>query len=405
MNLYGIKKIIVILKLGLNHKIRKLSWKQKLSLLSVLKYAKMVKIAKQVMLQPNVPPFPSEAFDRQIEAAVQLTQGKVIPITVHISLTNECPYRCWHCSNAYNSGSEMSLDVIKDLIKQLQERGLSVIAFTGGEPLMRNDLTEIISSVGPKSMCMMFTTGYGLSLTRARELKAAGLFSILISLDHYRSEIHDTMRNYRGAYKIALESIAISKKVGFYTVVQAVAHRELFRNDEIWKFLEYTARLGVHEVVFLEETPTGRLITSKERFLDAEKREKLRKVHIKANKIGKYPKVTVQSYLESNVLLGCQAGFNFFYIDASGNVCPCDFVPLSFGNIQKESIDTIWQRFRKVFKMPSSKCFILENIDRIKALFNGQLPLDYEKTLDICNGYQCDKPSEMMNGLLPHTLG
>ncbi len=79
------------------------------------------------------------------------------------------------------------------------------------------------------------------------------------------------------------------------------------------------------------------------------------------------------------------------YIDAFGNVCPCDFTPLSFGNIQEEEFEVVCRRLRDAFAIPRDKCFLLENIDKIKPFFNSKLPLDYKISKEICN--ECPKSS------------
>lgn len=68
------------------------------------------------------------------------------------------------------------------------------------------------------------------------------------------------------------------------------------------------------------------------------------------------PKVSSMSWLESPDCLGCQAGFSFLYISAQGEVFPCDFVPVSFGNVYKSGIAAIHQRMQDLLRRPSQAC-------------------------------------------------
>ena len=68
------------------------------------------------------------------------------------------------------------------IVDELYEMGAKWFGLSGGEPLLREDLIEIVKSVDDRSTAFMFTSGYGLTEEKAKELKKAGLFGVMISL-------------------------------------------------------------------------------------------------------------------------------------------------------------------------------------------------------------------------------
>ena len=105
-------------------------------------------------------------------------------------------------------------------------------------------------------------------------------------------------------------------------------------------------------------------------------------------------KVSSMSWLESPECLGCQAGFSFLYVTAAGDVFPCDFVPLSFGNLKELSLHEIHARMLRLLKRPSSTC-IARDFRRVYG--SGRTcPLSWSETRILLDGYD--------PGLLPGLL-
>ena len=381
MQLTGIRKYLTFLKMY------RLRYRFPLPFLfyasKLARYEKPVKMGNKIVFSSFVPPYPSKAFDRFIASA-----GKKIPTSVYISVTNKCRYDCWHCSSRYRTDKELTTEEITKMIKDFQDMGVSVFGFTGGEPLLRQDIPEIIRLVDDRSSTVLFTSGDAFTAEKAKELKGAGLFCVVVSLDHFKEEMHDFLRGRKGAFETAVDAIEISKKHGFYTVISMVVTKQLL--DSIFDFLGFAEKMKVDEVRILEPVPCGRLIKEKIMLSD-EDREKLIDVHKIANRSSKYPRVSVFPYIESKHMIGCTAGIDHLYIDAAGNVCPCDFTPLSFGNIKTESIKTILERMHTYFDRPREKCFMAEHYQEIAKEFDDKLPLSVEKSIEICR--RC-KPSE-----------
>ena len=349
------------------------------------KNERVTKFNGQQVVNTFMPPFPSLAFEQLMKKSLDVNRHRTALYSAHIALTNKCGFNCWHCSSAYRQGKEVATYRWIKVIKELQDIGISIIGLTGGEPLRRNDLETIIKSIDSRSTSILFTTGEGLDDDRAKRLKAAGLYYIVISLDHYDEKEHNRLRGADRAFVTAINAIRTSIKNNFYTAVQLTARKNITNFRFLYKYLNFANSLGVQEIRIGELMPTGRLINEKADIFFSEKdRNILKKFHREVNKNNSHPKVAALAYIEDRNLYGCCGGICHIYIDAFGNVCPCDFTPLSFGNIQKETFKSVFQRLRKRFTSPGAKCFMLDNIDILRPLFEKNLPLSYEALRGLC---------------------
>lgn len=343
------------------------------------KNERVTKFNGQQVVNTFIPPFPSLAFELLMKKSLYVNHRRNDLYSAHIALTNRCGFNCWHCSSAYRQGKEVTTHRWIKAIKELQDVGISVIGLTGGEPLRRNDLETIVKSIDTRSTSILFTTGEGLDDDRAKRLKAAGLYYIVISLDHYDKEEHNRLRGSDKAFVTAINAIKISIKNNFYTATQLTARKDITNFIFLYKYLNFANSLGVQETRIGEPMPTGRLINEKaDIFFNEKDRAILKKFHRDANKDNGLPKVAAFAYIEDRNLYGCCGGIYHIYIDAFGNVCPCDFTPLSFGNIRKEALKNIFHKLRRQFTGPRSKCFMLDNIDILRPIFEKNLPLSYE---------------------------
>jgi len=357
-----------------------------LYMLLLSRYEKITLHNGKFVISSDLPPFPSKAFDRCITAMHSTTKDDVvIPIYATFSITNKCVYNCWHCYINSLKEEEMSTEFALKIITMLQDLGISVIALTGGEPLLRTDICEIISKIDTdKSSVVLFTTGYGLTKEKTRELKDAGLFGIIIGLEHINQEIQDKLRNYDGSYEQALEGIKNAKEAGLYIGISTVATKERIKTGEIWEFIRFAGRKEVDEVLVLEPIPVGKIVDEDKVILTDKDRKHLINLQKKANKNKRCPRVLSYPYRESKQVMGCCAGYQYIHVTASGNICPCSFTPLSFGNAQKEKISVIWKRMNTAFNKPRNSCFMVEHHKYIsKRLDDGFM--DYKKSVQLCN--------------------
>jgi MoaA/NifB/PqqE/SkfB family radical SAM enzyme len=356
-----------------------------LYLLIKSQYEKLSLHDGKFVISSDLPPFPSGAFDRLIEALYSTREQEVIPIYATFSITNKCMYNCWHCYINSLKEEDMSTEDAVKILYQLQELGTSVIAFTGGEPLLRKDLCKIISKIDiDKSSAVLFTTGYGLTKEKAEDLKQAGLFGVIIGLEHTNKKMEDKLRNYDDSYERALEGIKNAKNSGLYVGISTVATKERITTGEIWDFIKFAGKQGADEVLILEPIPVGKIIDEDEVILTNKERKQLVHIQKKVNRKKRYIRVLSYPYRESRQLMGCCGGYQYLHVTASGNICPCSFTPLSFGNVKNEELSVIWRRMNTVFNTPSADCFMIKNHKYIsKHLDDGFITP--EKSVQVCS--------------------
>ncbi len=328
-----------------------------------------------------IPPIPSIGFKRHLRLYtnrfILKNYNKFVGQTF-IAVNRKCPFNCWYCSADNSSDNELSLDEIDIIIEIFKDWGVSTIVFTGGEPLLREDIDRLILKYSTDLSFVILTSGYGLNQERARRLKRNGLFAVSISLDHYEKKINDQNRGKEGAFDIALGAIKNAKDAGLYTVIQTVVTDALIQNNSIGRFIDFVENLGADELFLLEPLCTGRLFDTKRQiFLKEDKIDMLKSLHTRAGRGNDRLKIITSSYIEDPKKYGCGAGTQHIYVDTTGELWPCNFLPISLGNILVEP-DIVRTRLNKYFGKPCSKCILKEYRQEFLNVYNKKLPLQFE---------------------------
>ena len=332
-----------------------------------------------------LPPFPGQAYDRMFE---NLLMGERIrPLSAFLALTTDCPADCWHCSiKNRRPGQPLDRQQWLDVIAQLHGLGTSLIGLTGGEPLTREDLPDLVDAVHKGGAeAELFTSGIGATRMKINALRDAGLWAVGVSLDHTDPETVNRMRRTPEAFDAAIATLEMSHRAGLYTFINAVADRNAVASGEYRRLYDLARRLKLHELRLIEPMPCGRLAEKgHDCFLEPEQVAELRRFHRETNRRGRGPKVCAFNQIESPELFGCGAGTLHLFIDPSGEVCPCDFTPMSFGNVVDECLDVIWQRMADAMRQPRRHCFIQTNAELIQRHAQGQgFPLPPEASLRV----------------------
>ncbi len=385
--LTGRAKDLVMLKMLKSKAVRNMDRKFLYYLRESSKYEKFVQIDGKVVMNSQLPPYGTEAFEKFISMIPRIQNGEKFPFSVNIAITSRCNYDCWHCSNwGREEKPDMTLEVLTNAIHKLQDMGNCFIGITGGEPTLRDDLEEIVEAIGTRSHTILFTNGEKLSMERAKGLKERGLFSASVSLDHFKPEIHDKQRGFAGAFDIAVAAIKACNDAGLYTIAGAVPTREMINNGEIPRYYRFLKDIGAHEVRIIAPIPTGRLVGNKDaRWCGKDEEKQMWEYHMQLNKDKDYPKISEYSYIESEGMLGCMAGTYHAFIEGDGTLTPCDMVPLSFGNIQKEGLEASYKSMSDRFQVPRYECYVRTAHALFKKGFDkeGKFPLSNETAMEI----------------------
>jgi MoaA/NifB/PqqE/SkfB family radical SAM enzyme len=340
------------------------------------------------VLNTFLPPFPSPAFDRLFTNQLSTgLQRKYTPVSAYLALTTLCPANCWHCSIKNRPDIELPLDIWLRTIDGLHGIGASIFGITGGEPILRADLADIIQAITTGGgEAMLFTTGIGFDAAKATELANAGLWAVCVSLDRTDKQEFEQLRNIPNALETAENALIVAKKAGLYVCINCVVDRTMVSERRYRELYEKAQQLGVDELRLVEPMPCGRLADvacdiAESPFLTPEQVKELRSFHRETNRQNSATKVCAFNEIESPELFGCAAGTRHLFIDSAGEVCPCDFTPLSFGNVAEESIDVIWDRMVLAMKRPRRHCLAQHQTKLLREATRERMPAPLDVSL------------------------
>ncbi|NLM52045.1 MAG: GTP 3',8-cyclase MoaA [Firmicutes bacterium] len=206
---------------------------------------------------------------------MQDTLGRKINY-LRVSVTDLCNLRCMYCMPAHgvckkDHDSILRIEEIAEIVKAAVELGINKVRLTGGEPLVRKGILDLVGEIGSIEAIKDFSmTTNGVLLKKyAQALKAAGLHRVNISLDTLNAEKYKYITR-GGHLQDVLDGIAEAKRVGLLPLKINVVLIGGFNDDEITDFVELTLQEEV-EIRFIELMPVGEASTwAKTHFLSNE---------------------------------------------------------------------------------------------------------------------------------------
>jgi MoaA/NifB/PqqE/SkfB family radical SAM enzyme len=296
------------------------------------------------------PPQPSAAGIRALVRKLKdILYGHVFPATVNIAVTARCQCRCVHCSadlfRRRDGAEELSTDEVRRVVEEAVDLGANLIVFTGGEPLLRRDIFDLIRFVDKtKAVVMMFSNGLGLDEENVRRLSEAGLYSLNISLDGDTAEVHDGLRRVPGSFTAAREGARRCREAGILTGVSTYATRENLASGGLARLIALARDDGFSEVTVFDCIPSGRFLDRTDFMLTPEEKRQVMALgdsfHRSEGPFG----VVTMARVNSPLGAGCFGGFTQMYVTAFGDVNPCDFNPVNFGSVREFPLEAIWER-------------------------------------------------------------
>lgn len=285
--------------------------------------------------------------------------------------TAACNLKCKHCrgsSTADSAKGELTTEEAKKLLEQIRKTGTPIIILSGGEPLMREDIFEIARHGTDLGFRMTLATN-GVLVTEevAFKIKEAGIQRVSISLDG-REQTHDAFRMIPGCFAGSMKGIENLKKAGVeFQINTTVSRFNVHEMEDVHNFAKEVGAVA-HHFFFL--VPTGRgaelsefeitpeeYETALEWLYDLSKKTGLqirptcaphyfRIMRQRAKREGM--EITPQTHGLDAMTKGCLGGISFGFISSIGEVNPCGYLPVSAGNVRKESFKNIWEK-AKVF--------------------------------------------------------
>lgn len=290
------------------------------------------------------------------------------PLALIAEVTHRCPLHCVYCSNPLQMAgttSELSTGEWKSILTQAGKLGMLHAHFTGGEPLARTDLTELIGAARCAGLYTnLITSGIGLNEQRLQVLVKAGLDHIQVSFQDSREETANWIAGTKAhAHKIELARAIRGHKVAF--TVNLVVHRQNL--DHLEEMIAFIEKMNPERIEIAHTQYYGWALMNRAALLPTRAQvEKAVEVVAAAEKrlagliridsvvpdyYAKYPKACMGGW-----------GQRLMLINPAGRVLPChaaEVIPgLEFENAREKTLEWIWQeslsfrRFRGEEWMP-----------------------------------------------------
>ena len=336
-------------------------------------------IGDQYVYSLHIPPVPGTAHARNLDGTLnERFFGVRRPMAATLALTDHCQCFCGHCSAAMRSTErpELTTSEWKRVIDECVRLGVQLVTFTGGEPLLRPDLEELVASV-PSDLAVptFFSNGLALTEQRLRSLKDAGLYAIQLSLDSPDPDAHDEMRGVHGVFEAVETAARMAVDAGVPVGISTYASNESVDERRLTKLAEVAAEWGVCEISVFDAIRTGRLLHAPRPLLDRSHRLRLLLESRGVNR--RYsPRLRVITQTWTNLGLGitrsigCLAAHFQVHVSARGEFMPCDFTPLSFGNVREESVSDLWAKLTShpAYRRHAIKCRMQNSEFRAKYI-------------------------------------
>ncbi|UOD50909.1 pyrroloquinoline quinone biosynthesis protein PqqE [Orrella daihaiensis] len=274
------------------------------------------------------------------------------PFWVLAELTYRCPLHCVFCSNPVNLDTittELDTQTWKDMLAQARELGAVQLGFSGGEPLQRDDLEELVAYAHELGFYTnLITSGVGLIESRAKALKTAGLDHVQLSFQDSTAELNDFLSHTR-TFELKQRVAKLIKSQGWPMVMNVVLHRHNLAH--VGKIIEMALDLDAQYLELANTQYYGwawknrlALMPSKDQLLHAET-----VVNDYRKRIGDRCQIifVVPDYFEDRPK-ACMNGWGnvFLAIAPDGLAMPChaarELPGLNLPNVQTSSVHEIW---------------------------------------------------------------
>ncbi|MTV47481.1 putative heme d1 biosynthesis radical SAM protein NirJ2 [Heliobacillus mobilis] len=268
--------------------------------------------------------------------------------------TNQCNMFCDHCYRDAGAKAEQELSTVegKQLLDEIAKAGFKIMIFSGGEPLMRPDIVELVAYATSKGLRSVFGTN-GTLITRemARDLKKAGAMGMGISLDSMDKKKHDEFRRYPGAWDEAVRGMENCRAEGLGFQIHTTVME--WNRHEVSTITDFAVEIGAvgHHTFFL--VPTGRAVDIEEESLKAEQYEQILteimekqkevKIELKPTCAPQFMRIAKEMGMDMKYARGCLAGTHYCIISPMGIVQPCAYLNISAGNVRETPFSEIWK--------------------------------------------------------------
>ncbi len=267
-----------------------------------------------------------------------------VPITLQLSLTNRCNLRCVHCYCAPHEGRELSTAEVLDVLAQAAAAGTFVLVATGGEPLCRRDLPEILE----RAMELRFATKLYTNATLIDEAAAdmvheSGVFQVHTSVYSADAAVHDGITGVPGSLAASLAGIRRLRRRGVRVMLKCVVMKpNLATFSSVLSLAEELGASCAFDPVVTVRTD-GATEPLELRLGPEELAAALAGPALAAAARDEVVPGEFAGRRDAADAAPCSAGFNTFAVSPCGDVTPCVAYPSVAGNVREARLDEIWR--------------------------------------------------------------
>lgn len=295
------------------------------------------------------------------------TTEPFVPLVMSWNVTRECNMKCSHCyinATEKKLANELTTQEAKKLMDQICEVSKPLLILSGGEPLLRPDIYELIQYGASKGLKMgLGSNGSLIDEAVASKLKAAGIATVSISLDSNIPAQHDEFRGVAGAWEKAVNACkALRKNNVLVQVNTTLTHQNYNQIDDIMSLAE---GIGVENFHLFFLVPTGR--GTKLTDISPQKYEDMitntfakvanHRLNVRPSCAPQFMRIAKGMGLDMRQWIrGCIAGLYYCRVYPNGDITPCPYLPIKLGNVREKSFKDIWfnSQIFKALRDPNS---------------------------------------------------
>jgi len=281
------------------------------------------------------------------------TSERFVPLVMSWNVTRECNMKCSHCyinATEKKLHNELTTQEAKKLMDQICQVSKPLLILSGGEPMLRPDIYELIEYGSSKGLKMgLGSNGSLIDEAVASKLKAAGIATVSISLDSNIPAQHDEFRGVDGAWEKAVNACKALRKNNVLVQVNTTLTQQNYNQiDDIMSLAE---GIGVENFHLFFLVPTGR--GTKLTDISPQKYEDMitntfakvakHKLNVRPSCAPQFMRIAKGMGLDMRQWIrGCIAGLYYCRIYPNGDVTPCPYLPIKLGNIREKSFKETW---------------------------------------------------------------
>ena len=310
-------------------------------------------------------------------SAVDMMRRLRAPLTVSWDVTMDCHLRCHHCFNMsgpQHHEDELTHDEGMALCRQLIDLEVLNVCLCGGEPLLRPDLIEIAETLSSANIVLsMVSNGYYLTPAKARELEAAGIRFLQVSIDGIDAATHERLRGVSGSFERAVAGARAVAATGMELAVAFCPTR--YNIEQFPEYVTMVRDLGARQIRMMPVLRMGRAELYRDELLPT------------ADQLVRFRQRVQEASLacmDDGIMVEFGDPLEHFYlfprndarlfilcIRSNGDLTITGYLPLVFGNVRERPIMDYWNAgLADIWRHPlvANLCDRIGNLEDLRDL-------------------------------------